>query len=580
MTQSQNMSASADLALSQKVSGGPTRLETATWLFKNSGGVRAMWGVAVLARLLGQGLIICILLVAGHAVWSKSLLPALWWVLGLSMVKAGLRYLEHFAGHWVAFTMLTRLRTDFFYALAPGAPAATKGRAGAELSDRATRDIDRVEVFFAHTVPPAVSAVILPVCAVVYSWVALGTSVALIVLLGSVLLIAIPLLSVKNAALDNHRFAVANAGIATHLGDSVQGLREIRVFHAEDLRLREAASLDDALEAARQPIRRRAAVRAGMLVAVELGILIVLVAFNPFALLVWIGLWGSLRGIDDFVDGLDEALASAVRVREVMEASPLVKDGPNSAPSRVEQKAMDRRMALEGVTFGYDPGRSVLNDVSLEVRPGEWNFLVGISGSGKSTIAALFARGWDPQQGIVVSGGKNVKDMRLRDLRRENALVVQRPTIIRGSVLENLRLCDEHASEDDVRDALWMVGLEDWSDRLGQEISVDGTNISGGQVSRVAVARALAANPSCLILDEATSQLDSVTAGLMRDRIRERRPGLTVLEVTHQVDHLLPEANTIVVDAGRVVEQGTAGRLRENPDGPLSRLLRRVYAES
>lgn len=684
--------------------------ETSTlhWLLRRTAGVRPAWILATVARIFNQLLLIAILICAGQAILTGRYSPWLWWILGLSLAKAALRYGEHFAGHWVAFTMLTRLRTEFYYALVPQAPAVTTGDAAAELSERATGDIDRIEVFFAHTVPPAIASLTVPIAAIVWSWFALGPASAGIMALASATMIAIPICARPLVRGSAQRVGATRAAIAVHLGDSLQGLREIRVFDAGERRLVQERALENMADAPLRRIRILAGMRAGLLMAVELGALVALVTVGlghsvtiaVLSALVWVGLWAPVRGIDDFVDGLDDALASTERVRRTIDATPLVRDPHDSLSYRktgdaqAEEESGERArepegnaaatilgssaggettdhqdsplarsgdlLTLENISFRYphrtlNPGESapssneekvgahslssrgplegsavdfphpdgfphpvssphgvtgrgrlsfdkgeavpralasasaetvfvstrpnVLAHVSTSVPRGQWSFIVGVSGSGKSTLAALIARGWDPQRGIIRYEGRDLKGFALGDLRSSVALVVQRPYLLRGSLADNLRLSSPEATDEQLWDALWAVDMDRWEVQqpqgLDHLISTEGANLSGGEIQRLAIARALVSAPELLVLDEATSQLDEDTALHVRHRIRERWPTLTVLEISHQVDRIPPHARVTVIDNGTVAEEGVAATLLSTPDSYLTRLAAR-----
>ncbi|WP_165216499.1 ABC transporter ATP-binding protein [Schaalia sp. ZJ1691] len=556
------------------------------WLLARTKGVRPMWTLSVSSRVINQLLMVAILVMAAGACLGAPLVPAMAWIAGLSLVKAVFRYLEHYAGHWVAFTMLAWLRTEFYDAIVPQAPAVVKGHAAAELSERATRDIDRIEVFFAHTIPPMIAAILVPTASITWVGFHLGWSYALVMAISAVFMIAGPALGRLLSWQDNRDLAATNAQIATHLGDSIQGLREVLGFGAEEQRLAQWEQAEAHAETIRRRVRRRAAVRAALLMAIELATLAALVGVVGagdvqsalLACAAWVALWAPLRGVDDFVDGLDEALASAERVRAAIDAPPQVVDAVDASAPEVDPTAP--AVSVSHVSFTYDGATDVLSDVSFEITDATWTYIVGVSGGGKSTVAALLARGWDPREGRITYRGVDIRRLRLDDLRSRVSLVVQRPSLLSASLRGNLTLSAPDAADERLWEALDLVSLGEWArshaDGLDQAITLDGSNISGGQIQRLAIARALVAMPDVLILDEAMSQLDEATAREVRSRIRLARPDLTVVEISHQVDRIDEDARVLVIDAGHLVEEGLASDLLRNEDGYLSRLARRV----
>ena len=236
----------------------PSRIGLTRWLIGHTRRLVPVLGVAVVARIAGQLMGVALLVLAADAIARTSggaavSLPGLVGLLaGVALGKALLRYLEHYAGHWVAFTALQRLRELFFDRLIPQAPAATTGRAGTELTERATRDIDRIEVFFAHTFPPAVSAVAVPALAL--GWLATATDgllAAAVAPFVAAIVLVVPLLSHRATWHAAREVADARGAVAAHLGDDIQGVREVLAFGAREARLDGLADADRALASAR-----------------------------------------------------------------------------------------------------------------------------------------------------------------------------------------------------------------------------------------------------------------------------------------------------------------------------------------
>ena len=560
------------------------RLDHTRWLIGHTRQLLAPLGIAVAASVVGKALGVALLVVS---VWALTRMAAgadlsvagtIGLLVGIALAKALLRYLEHFAGHYVAFTALQRLRELFFESLVPQAPAATQGEAGADLTERATRDIDRIEVFFAHTLPPMVAAVVVPAGYVAWLALAVDGASAVVVGLFAAAALLLPALAARGSWSNARRVARRRGAIAAHVADDVQGLPEVLSMGAGQRRLKTLADHDDDLIAARTRAGLGTGLRsAGATALRAAGLIAVLLVAQPsidamaLGLAVSIALWGPTRGVDDFVTGLDSAFAATARVREIVDRPALITqaDEPQGLPQRSD-------VVLDRVSFAY-PGatRSVLDDVSLRFDQASWSYLVGVSGSGKSSVAGLVMRGWDPQGGAVTLGGVSVDRLPLDALRERVGFVAQRPTLLRGTIAENLRLARPDASDETLWEALRAVALEEWVDSLpgGLEhrVSARGVNVSGGQLQRLALARALVAEPQVLILDEALSQLDGPTLVLVRERLAASLRGLTVIEISHRADLIPDDAQVWVVDAGRVVAQGRVGMLRAT-DGPFARL--------
>lgn len=565
------------------MTGAVSRRALARWLVSRTRGLLPSLACATLARIAGHLLGVGILVVAAHAVVAAAgsahvpLLPLALVVVALSFGKAGLRYLEHYLGHRVAFTALQRLRQLLFERLIPQAPAATTGRASAELTERATRDIDRIEVFFAHTIPPVIASVVVP--AIALAWLAAQAGPLPAVIIAGFLACALllPFLAARPAWAASRAHLAARAEVATHVADDVQGLREVLAFDAATTRRDALGRRERVAECAQRRIGRIVAVRGGIERVLWVGCLITLFATASsagelaLALAVLLGLWLSGSGTDDFATGLDAALAACDRVRRVVEAPPLVAD----AGTRADPGTGAARIEVRDVSFAYPGnGGGALAGVHLRCDPGTWHTVTGPSGSGKSTLAALLVRAWDPDGGRILLDGTPLADLTLDALRRAVAVVDQRPVLFPGTLAENLRLAAPDAADAALGDALHAAGLpaDEFPDGLRTVIGERGSTLSGGQLQRVAIARALVAGPRVLVLDEALSQLDADAAGIVRERLSDR--GTTVIEITHRTD-LIPDAGPVtVIDRGAIVEQGPAGRLRAG-DGAFARLARR-----
>lgn len=561
-------------------STGPGRWELTRWLVGHTRALLPALGLSAVSRVVNQTLAVALLVMVADALGRTAAgQPVDGWGLAgglvlVALVKAALRYLEHYAGHWVAFTALARLRELFFARLVPQAPAATQGRAGAELTERATRDVDRVEVFFAHTFAPAVSAVVVP--AVVLGWLAAAVDPRLALAIWPFVLavLVVPLLWGRGTWHSARRVADRRGAIAARVGDDIQGVREVLGFGIAQRRLVGLDAADRSLGEARSAVGRNQGFRAASLALLEaIGLIVVLaVGFAQglsagqlaVGLAVAIGLWAPARGIDDFVAGLDAAFAAAARVREVTEGVPLVAEPeePGTAPSDDPVA-----VSLDHVSLRY-PGSEALalDQVSIGFLTGGHSCVAGVSGSGKSTLAGLLLRGWDPSAGTVRLHGVDLRELPLDQVRRRIGLVPQHPTLLSGSLADNLRLAAPEATDRQLREALAVAELAGWleglPDGLDTAVSERGLNVSGGQLQRIALARTLLAVPEVLVLDEALSQLDATTAAAVRRNLAVHRAGLTTIEITHRADLIPDDTFVVVLDGGRLVEQGSAGDLR------------------
>ena len=578
----------------------PRRRDLIAWLLRVTRPVLAPLLASTACRvadlLLGVGLFALAAAAAvrtATALATGAALPGLWGVVGamvaMSLAKAVLRYGEQFLGHLVAFKALELLRAEIFRALIPRAPRVMATSRSGDLLARSTKDVDRIEVFFAHTFAPMVSAVIVPTTVLLVigaraSW-ALALT-ALPFLVAAILLV--PLAGWRRSLRSSRECVDARAVLTQHVTDSVQGLAEIVGYGRSAERRAQMRELDDAVTAVGRAARVWAGLRRG---AVQL-----LVLAGPLAVLA-VGAPGveqgeldaaalaasaaavlrlteTVRGVEELAASLNASFASAERVHEVVHGPVEVPDGEAELAG-----AGAHELVWDEVSYAY-PGarRQALDGVSLTAAAGQWTCLVGVSGSGKTTVANLALRFDDPTGGRVLIDGQDLRSLTADSLRREVVLVSQRAHLFRASVTDNVRLARPGATQEEVEEACRAAGVHE--EVLAMEEGYDtligerGASVSGGQRQRLALARALLTRPGVLVLDEFTSHLDPELEARVRQAVRERLTGATVIEITHRLGRVGQADHVVVLDSGRVVQAGSPRALLA-VDGPLRRLCER-----
>jgi ATP-binding cassette subfamily B protein len=282
------------------------------------------------------------------------------------------------------------------------------------------------------------------------------------------------------------------------------------------------------------------------------------VAFNAYVvMLVW-----PLRVLGQRVTTVQKALAASSRIADVLEAEPRLREPRH--PQELDHPARGD-IRLDEVRFGHDGDRAVLDGLDLHVAPGESLALVGATGSGKSTVAGLLARLYDPEGGRVLLDGHDLRELRLTDVRSAVALVFDETFLFSESVRENIRLARPDASDADVRRAAELAGAAAFVDELpdGYDtvLGERGFSLSGGQRQRVAIARAILADPAVLVLDDATSAVDASKEQEIRAALAEVMRGRTTLVIGHRPATIALADRVAVLEGGRIVEQGTHAEL-------------------
>ncbi|UYG18127.1 ATP-binding cassette domain-containing protein [Brachybacterium huguangmaarense] len=452
------------------------------WLLGFAAPSTGVLAISVLARLCGHAALATALALPAWTVGqmltgrgtpgtARLALVALAGLVLVVLLGAALRYVEQLTGHLAAFTLLGELRIWVMEGLIPQAPAVTDTRGAARVLDVAVHDVDRIEVFFAHTIAPAVSAVLIPAAAVAVAGGLAGAPAALAL---AVVLAAGWIVPVLGRRRD--RDAAREAGrlrsdLAQHVADSLRLTEVIRGAGTLSARLAGLGALDAALGRVLTAQSHRAGARAGATVLRVWGgtLLVLLVglatsapampAALPGVLAAAALVPGTASGLDTLerlARSLPAGLAAARRVRELAQAAPEVvePDAPRALPGAPDRPGT-AAAALEHVVFGY-PGRSapVLDDVDLLLDPGATLGVTGPTGSGKSTIARLLQRHRDPGAGRVLVRGVDARELGSGQVRRLVAVADQEPFLQDASVTENLRLAAPFAPDAQLREAL------------------------------------------------------------------------------------------------------------------------------
>jgi ATP-binding cassette, subfamily B, bacterial len=282
------------------------------------------------------------------------------------------------------------------------------------------------------------------------------------------------------------------------------------------------------------------------------------VAFNAYvAMLVW-----PLRVLGQRVTTLQKAVGASARISEVLDAEPQLRDPRH--PEKLE-RPLRGDVRLEGVQFGHEGGHPVLDGLDLHVAAGESVALVGATGSGKSTIAGLLARLYDPDAGSVSLDGHDVRALRISDVRGAVALVFEETFLFTDTVRENIRFARPDARDEDVERAAALAGaagfIADLPDAYDTLLGERGFSLSGGQRQRVAIARAILADPAVLVLDDATSAVDATKEHEIRAALTTVMSGRTTLVIAHRPATIALADRVAVLEGGRIVEQGTHAEL-------------------
>ncbi len=383
------------------------------------------------------------------------------------------------------------------------------------------------------------------------------------------------------------------ADTASLIGETVRGIPIVKVFRMEEnLSTRMNAALDSMRRNLKRVARADAAVTPLTEVLLLLGVGAFLVLgmrqisdgqLDTGRLLILLGAFGSmldpLRKLSKVPNLVQASAESAARVFEIIDQTSDVVERPNA----VELPPLNGAIRFERVRFGYTEDQEALRGVTFDIPRGGMVALVGFSGSGKSTIAKLLPRLYDPDAGRITFDGRDLRDATLASLRTQIAMVTQENVLFQDTVGMNIAGGDPGAAPEAIRRAAQTANADGFIEALpggyDARLSEAGGNLSGGQRQRLAIARAVYKDPAILILDEATSSLDSESERAILDAIDRLIEGRTTLVIAHRLSTILKADKIIVLDDGHVVDEGTHAELLAR-DGLYRRLYRLQFADA
>lgn len=482
----------------------------------------------------------------------------------LAVARGVLRYLEQMSGHYIAFKLLALLRDKVFSSLRRLAFVKLQDKQAGQLVSLVTNDIELLEVFYAHTIAPIMiafftSAILLLVFGHLSGWFVL-VALAAYLTVGVIL----PIITTKLAREDGRRYRELVGEMNDFFLDSVRGMKEIQLFGYAKQRLNEIQQRSQKIDTAFERIKdQEAKVRVYTEVAVSAFNIIMLftglilfsldkIDFSAFLIgvILLMSSYGPVIALSNLSSNLLQTLASGERVLSLLAEEPELKD----VESAVDLKEVSR-IDVENVNFAYGE-EQILSDVSLSVKKGEILGIHGRSGSGKSTLLKLLMRFYDPKSGSIKINGETLPNINTRSLRDNMAYITQQTYIFNETIEENIRLARRDATLEEIMEAAKKASIHDFILSLPEgyqtKMTELGGNLSDGEKQRIGIARAFLHNAPIILLDEPTSNLDSLNEAMILKSLLNVKAEKLIILVSHRQSTMAICDQVIGIENGRM----------------------------
>lgn len=508
-----------------------------------------------------------------------------------AILRTVARYAERIVSHDATFRILASLRCWFYRHLEPLAPARLVRYRSGDILSRIISDIDALDNLYLRVLSPSVVAALMALIILFFLWF-FDPTIALCIFFFLLLAgVVAPVVAGRAGAGAGRELALRTASLRTRIVDGIQGLSELLVFGAHRSHLdtvghdiRKLVDVQRHMSHIRGLSIAWVTLLAGVavLTALYLGAGLVNRGELGGASLALIGLavlasFEAVLPLPAAYQYLGRTREAGRRLLEIVDTEPDV-----TFPDQSVRSVENFELTFEQVSFRYLPGAPIaVSEVDFQVPCGRRVAIVGETGSGKSTLVNLLVRFWNPDSGRILLGGEDIRTLSEPDLRRAIAVVSQQAHMFNASIRDNLLLARPEAGEEELRDALVVAQLldfvDDLPDGLDTWVGESGKLVSGGQARRLAVARAVLYDAPVWVLDEPTEGLDPITESDMMQAVHELTQGRTVLLITHRLVDLERMDTILVLERGRIVEQGTHEALLKG-DTRYSALFSRIHA--
>ena len=513
-----------------------------------------LFGAVGVAKALGEAISL-----------SYSAIIAL--AIGCGVLRGLLRYIEQYSNHYIAFRLLAVLRDKIFGALRILCPAKLESKQKGSIIAMITSDIETLEVFYAHTISPVCIAVIVSLAVFIFVGKISSWYLALTALVGYILVgIVLPLDSSGKLKGSGVRYRAEFAGFNAYFLDSIKGIKDIVLNNSGESRKAEVNRRSDVLLAETKKMKNDitkasaateltvslviiAALAVGIILVGKCGLSLGRMVIGVTAVF---GSFGPVIAISALSGNLTQTFASGDRVLDLLSEKPAVE------PIKNGEKFSFDRLEVSDMSFSYDKKNNVLSDICLSAKRGEIVGIVGESGCGKSTFLKLLLRFWQKDSGTIGYNGIDIDRIDEASLLDNVTMVSQVTYLFDETIEENLRIANPSASQTEIENACKMASVHDFimslSDGYKTKVGALGDNLSAGEKQRLGLARAFLRGSSLILLDEPTSNVDSINEGIILKALRQQKQNRSIILVSHRESTMAVADRVYRVEKGKIYE--------------------------
>ncbi|MCI5722521.1 MAG: ABC transporter ATP-binding protein/permease [Erysipelotrichaceae bacterium] len=467
--------------------------------------------------------------------------------IGFGILRGFLRYIEQYSNHYIAFKLLAVLRDKIFRALRTLTPAKLESKQKGAIIAMITADIETLEVFYAHTISPICIAII--VSLIVFLFVGMISSwyLAIVALIGYLLIgIILPMISSARLKESGVRYRAEFSSFNAYFLDSIKGIKDIVLMNGDDNRRQQVNHRSDLLlqetkkmkhDTARATATTELFVSLFIILTLVVGILLVTnnqltIGRMLIGVVAVFGSFGPVIAVSALPGNLTQTFASGDRVLNLLAEKPVVTEITTGKDFTYNDLHVDK------LSFSYDKNINVLNDISMHASKGEIVGIVGKSGCGKSTLLKLLLRFWQKDTGNISYNNIDIEDINTNSLLSNVTMVSQVTYLFDTTIEENLRIAKADATLEEIQDACRKASIHDFiltlPDGYQTQVGALGDNLSAGEKQRIGLARAFLRGSSLILLDEPTSNVDSINEGIILKSLKEQKQNHSIILVSHR----------------------------------------------